>query len=105
MSEQPLTETAHTPLEVTSVDGMPMVLCSCDADDPRRVRWQSAYWLREHWQGTQDDGVAAIQAVVARQASAEPRCWRSECRSGCYYPDVCSERPVSSPPGQGATDV
>lgn len=24
--------------------------------------------------------------------SAEPRCWRSECRTGCYYPGVCSER-------------
>lgn len=20
-------------------------------------------------------------------------CWRSECRSGCYYPEVCSEHP------------
>lgn len=20
-----------------------------------------------------------------------PRCWRGECRSGCYYPDGCSE--------------
>lgn len=19
-------------------------------------------------------------------------CWRSECRSGCYYPDVCTEQ-------------
>lgn len=22
------------------------------------------------------------------------RCWRSECRNGCYYPDACSERPT-----------
>ena len=21
------------------------------------------------------------------------RCWRSECRTGCYYPDVCDQRP------------
>jgi hypothetical protein len=22
-------------------------------------------------------------------------CWRSECRTGCFYPDVCSERPIA----------
>jgi hypothetical protein len=27
-------------------------------------------------------------------AESGARCWRSECRSGCYYPDVCSERPT-----------
>jgi hypothetical protein len=21
-------------------------------------------------------------------------CWRGECRTGCYYPDVCSEMPA-----------
>lgn len=24
-------------------------------------------------------------------------CWRSECRSGCYYPDACSERGTAAP--------
>ena len=24
-------------------------------------------------------------------------CWRSECRNGCYYPDVCSEKPAICP--------
>lgn len=22
-----------------------------------------------------------------------PKCWRSECRNGCYYPHACSEPP------------
>lgn len=30
--------------------------------------------------------------MSADTPGVEPRCWRSECRSGCYYPDVCSER-------------
>lgn len=24
-------------------------------------------------------------------ADTGSRCWRSECRTGCYYPDVCSD--------------
>jgi hypothetical protein len=24
-------------------------------------------------------------------------CWRGECRTGCYYPQVCSERPAVCP--------
>jgi hypothetical protein len=28
----------------------------------------------------------------------ESVCWRSECRSGCCYPHVCSERPAPPPP-------
>jgi hypothetical protein len=24
-------------------------------------------------------------------------CWRSECRTGCHYPQVCSERPALCP--------
>jgi hypothetical protein len=27
-----------------------------------------------------------------------PVCWRSECRTGCYYPQVCSEQPRVVPP-------
>lgn len=33
-----------------------------------------------------------------RPADPEPpTCWRSECRNGCYYPDVCSEKPDGTP--------
>jgi hypothetical protein len=56
----------HAPIEVTSVDGMPFVKCSCR--DDRRP--QSAVWLREHWQGDVDSGVDALRAVVAKQAAA-----------------------------------
>lgn len=24
-------------------------------------------------------------------------CWRSECRTACYYPQACSERPATCP--------
>ena len=34
-------------------------------------------------------------------AAAYPRCWRSECRIVCAYPDVCSEREPEPP----ATDL
>lgn len=27
-----------------------------------------------------------------------PRCWRSECRNECYYPDVCDERDAAPTP-------
>lgn len=50
----------HIPTEVTSVDGMPFVKCSCRDD----MKPQSAVWLREHWRGDQDSGVAALKAVV-----------------------------------------
>ncbi len=63
----------HQPLEVTETDGMPFVKCSCDADNPRKVRWQTAYWLRDHWQGTQVAGVAAIHAVIDRQREEADR--------------------------------
>jgi hypothetical protein len=69
--EQQTAETDHMPVEVWSVDGMPFVRCSCDLTSGSRP--QSAVWLREHWQGTQDDGVAALRAVVARQAKESRR--------------------------------
>lgn len=54
----------HVPVEVVANDGIPFVKCSCD--DGRK--WQSAYWLREHWQGTEAEGVAALESLVARQS-------------------------------------
>lgn len=67
MSGERAAEVAHRPVEVTAMDGMPMVKCSCDGDSPRNVRWQSAYWLREHWQGTQAEGVDALNASARKQ--------------------------------------
>lgn len=31
-----------------------------------------------------------VQGII--RAEVNRKCWRSECRNGCYYPDVCSER-------------
>lgn len=57
----------HQPLGVFDVDGMPFVRCSCR--DDRRP--QSAVWLREHWEGDVESGVAALRAVVAVQKRQE----------------------------------
>jgi len=40
--------------------------------------------------------------TLRHSAENDARCWRSECRDGCYYPDVCSERPRVIPPGKRA---
>jgi hypothetical protein len=41
------------------------------------------------------DLIAAHVAAARGQTDAQPAvvCWRSECRNGCYYPTVCSEKP------------
>lgn len=56
----------HRPLAVMSYEGMPFVKCSCTNEH----KPQSAVWLREHWAGTEDEGIAALKAVVARQREA-----------------------------------
>jgi hypothetical protein len=53
----------HTPLAVLSIDGIPVVQCSCTNER----KPTSYHWLATHWQGSQEDGVAALNAVVARQ--------------------------------------
>jgi hypothetical protein len=30
-------------------------------------------------------------------AENDARCWRSECRTSCYYPQTCSEKPSTCP--------
>lgn len=94
MGEHSAESDAHRPLSVYNVDGMAFVKCSCDID----YRPQSAVWLREHWQGSQDEGIAALRAVVAGQSSDEPTCWRSECRNGCYYNRTCEPPPAKPAP-------
>jgi hypothetical protein len=64
-SERPIDH--HAPLAVVTVEGMPFVKCSCRDD----VKPQSAVWLRDHWRGSQADGVAALEAVVARRAGCQ----------------------------------
>ena len=31
-------------------------------------------------------------------------CWRGECRTGCFYPDVCSEAPAPPVASEGGDD-
>ncbi len=65
----PDAESTHTPMRVLSNMGIPFVDCSCGTDH----YVQSAEWLKTHWQGSEAEGVAAIEAVVARQRDdAEP---------------------------------
>lgn len=53
----------HQPTKVTSVEGMYFVRCSCRSD----MSPISRIWLLEHWQGSVEDGVAAIKTVAERQ--------------------------------------
>lgn len=59
-------------------------------------RWRHHGQPREasHW-AAGDKAVLHLGPVKGceecAEAPVEQKCWRSECRSGCYYPDVCSE--------------
>jgi len=63
LGDEVAAEQEHLPQSVYSYDGMPFVECSCSIGH----RPQSAVWLRDHWQGTPDDGVAALGVVIRRQ--------------------------------------
>lgn len=66
-------EKEHVPEAVEGVvglDGFVFIRCSCDEPSTPIAN----IWLTDHWQGSRADGVAAILAVVTRQAAgAEAR--------------------------------
>ena len=67
--------------------------------NPREA--ESADTCIHGWREGQCPTCAACAACDGRcgtcpylRSAAPLTCWRSECRSGCYYPGVCSEASV-----------